>query len=363
MDYGRSTDISDSHSRFTSHSRNRQPITPGEDAYQPSYTLRTAMEPFPDTSRCQPCGTLDTGVLPFISRTRQSFGVTSDSLPHIDLVSPAIRQNIIDGKYVNLSLLLMPDSDSAADYRFTETTEGRIELKRHSATTSDKRAQRSLTLPEFIAAFATYKNVMCEVYPIRRAELDAYQRDIVEMAMRYGGTLFYDYHKSFALRAATYLTNENIKIDWSVRDSKLFASIFSGSKVNACGICGSVMHLTHFCPSAANTVSQRNLKAPGYTSNAKPDLSRARWDSTRRDIQGRPRLMHNGREVCNNFNTDKGCRRPSCDFEHVCIKCRGPHGEPKCNISSIGLPASNKIEGSQSKPSPQTGHTNPAKSK
>ena len=36
-------------------------------------------------------------------------------------------------------------------------------------------------------------------------ELDLYERDIVDMATRYGGTTFYEYHNQFSAREAAYL--------------------------------------------------------------------------------------------------------------------------------------------------------------
>ena len=121
----------------------------------------------------------------------------------------------------------MPDSELVSNLRVTETPSGIYQLKPHSAN-SDSRAQRALTLPEFLAAFDIYKNVMCEAWPTRRAELDAYQRDIIDMATRYGGTLIYEYHKIFAQKSAADLQKSNIKIDWSKRDKKFVLKYFFG---------------------------------------------------------------------------------------------------------------------------------------
>jgi hypothetical protein len=96
---------------------------------------------------------------------------------------------------------------------------------------------------------------MCEVFPHRRQELDSYQRDIIEMATRFPGMAFYDYHKAFSGRAATLLSTYNVKIDWSVKDTNLFCSIFAGHKANACAICSSQVHITEFCPQVANSNS------------------------------------------------------------------------------------------------------------
>ncbi len=46
---------------------------------------------------------------------------------------------------------------------------------------------------------------MCEVYPQRREELDTYLAIISDPALTYGGSLFYEYHKSFSAKAAMYV--------------------------------------------------------------------------------------------------------------------------------------------------------------
>ena len=171
--------------------------------------------------------------------------------------SPQIRRDIISGKDINLAALLIPG------YR------GELENNRHLVQgdevialrpLSDSRLQKSITLPEFIMAFAVFKNVMTEAYPIRRPELDAYERDIIEMAQRYPGLVFYEYHRAFSARAAALLQNFNQKINWAIRDTKLYASIFSGMKGNVCAICTSMMHSTEFCHQVNTTKSKQSYQ-------------------------------------------------------------------------------------------------------
>ena len=46
------------------------------------------------------------------------------------------------------------------------------------------------------------------------------------MASRYGGEGFYEYHRMFSAEAAAHLRYANRKVDWSVRNNKLFTTIF-----------------------------------------------------------------------------------------------------------------------------------------
>ena len=85
--------------------------------------------------------------------------VASDSLPHIDPVNPTLRKQIIEGRDVNLALLLRPTGETG-EYR-------RLEATNETDPTHVREAfrHRPLTLGEFIKAFGIYKAVFCEAYP------------------------------------------------------------------------------------------------------------------------------------------------------------------------------------------------------
>ena len=70
---------------------------------------------------------------------------------------------------------------------------------------------------------------MCQVYPDRRAELEAYLAIIADLNQRYGGTLFYEYHKAFSAMSAQWIAMLNVRIDWSTTDTELLLQSFSQS--------------------------------------------------------------------------------------------------------------------------------------
>ena len=160
---------------------------------------------------------------------------------------------------------------------------------------------------------------MCTAYPNRRAELDLYERDIVDMATRYPGKGFYEYHKMFSAQASAHLSYSNIKIDWSVRNKTLFCNIFTSRKANACYLCQSSLHLASFCP---------KLSEIGFQAR-----SRNNSEQSIMDRWGRNRVQINGQEICNNFNSTQGCRKPRCRFLHACLTCNKDHSQQDCKES------------------------------
>ncbi|KAL3876519.1 hypothetical protein ACJMK2_034361 [Sinanodonta woodiana] len=263
-----------------------------------SATVNSAVQvrpgnPFADDVDTAQNFTLDTGYKAFHSPSaaagseeqarhssfvRTPRGYSAESLPFVETVSPQLRKNIVAGRDINLAALLIP----------YYTGSGVIESFDAEGVKSgkpDPRINRALSLGEFIQAFGIYKNIMCNAFPRRRQELDLYERDIVEMATRYQGNGFYEYHKKFSLDAAAHLRYNNIVVDWSIRNNTLFCNIFANSKPNACSGCGSTFHGSEFC-------NQRSLNI---------------YHKETIDAYGRERVLYLGKEICNNFNGTKGC--------------------------------------------------------
>ena len=255
----------------------------------------------------------------------QTYGFAADSLPFIETVSPAIRHQVIEGKDVNLAVLLIPY------YTGPMSNDERIDTYFCSNRKPDPRLNKCLNISEFIQAFGTYKNIMCEAFPNRRHELDLYEREIVNMAARYPGAGFYDYHKQFSAKAALYLKNHNWKLDWSKRDSQLYSNIFTNNKSNSCQHCLSVSHLSDFCP---KILQNNNITYFGSASNIYSYKS-----SSTSDSHGRQRLFMKGEEICNNFNGNKGCLRSRCNNLHVCLECHGPHSRSQCTKDKDSTPS------------------------
>ena len=170
--------------------------------------------------------------------------------------------------------------------------------------------------------FGIYKSIICSAYPNRRNELGLYERDIVDMASRYPGKGFYEYHRQFSPQAAAHLHYNNSVVDWSVRNNSTFCNIFANLKPNTCNLCNSTLHTSAFCP---KLIINRQLVQQGFFRNSK--LLRQEQDLY---SYGRERVFHLGKEICNNFNGERGCFAPRCNNLHVCLICKKEHSQSIC---------------------------------
>jgi hypothetical protein len=280
----------------------------------------------------------------------RSTPVAPDSLPQVETVSTSMRKLIVEGKLVNLAALLIPHSE-APDCRTTEI-EGVIYKLR-----DDPRLNKTLTLGEFIAAFSAYKNVLCDAYHHRRAEMDAYERQIVQIARQYGGTLFYDYHRLFASKAAAWVA-KGVLVNWGLLDTTLYCTVTSGHRTRACSICHSLMHEADMCPTLRVDLSGNSARrgASSYRPSSSGPYDRQRNTNPNVDTNGRSRQFVNNMEVCNNFNLRSCHRGPSCHFAHICLKCKSSgHGSSSCGDVNTGNhhAPQNKPSKPQNKPNSQ----------
>lgn len=222
--------------------------------------------------------------------------VPSSSLPMVDIIPENLRRDILKGKNINLAQLLLPARERGMfvgnrDIKIGEETLTLKPLK-------DERLLKHLTIQEFIQAFNMYKNVLCEVFPDRRNELDEYQSNIIGISAKYPGFSFYEYHLEFAGRAAFFLEHRNIAVDWAIMDERLLTQIVAGRQANICSLCNAFDHSTRFCP--------KNAEKTGY----------------------------NNSRTCSYYNTARGCHRKSCAFKHECSKCSGQHSMQNCTVQS-----------------------------
>ncbi|KAM3598250.1 uncharacterized protein V6R79_015547 [Siganus canaliculatus] len=65
---------------------------------------------------------------------------------------------------------------------------------------------------------------------------------IGDLNLRYGKNIFYQYHNAFSNKAALYIAQSNIRLNWSVLDSEILIMIVGGSQAVSCRMCGNMGH-------------------------------------------------------------------------------------------------------------------------
>ncbi len=71
---------------------------------------------------------------------------------------------------------------------------------------------------------------------------------IAELALSYGGSHFYTYHKLFAAKCAIQVTQWNQAPYWGALDTELHNRVFLGCRNITCAVCRSISHSTTTCP-------------------------------------------------------------------------------------------------------------------
>ena len=249
--------------------------------------------------------------LSVLQQTTTPFGVAAADLKHIMTVSPEVRADILNGKDVNLCKLLISN----------------YSVKNKKDEEKDERLNRSLSLHEFVKAFNVYKAVMCEKFPQRNKELDAYLTHIIDVASTWG-ECFYEYHKLFSAKSAVALAQYHIKVDWSLGDPDLRTRVCAGATVSRCNSCGSTVHSTVMCTNREPSLKNKKRKYPS-------DL----------DMHGRARIFHEGKELCNNYNGTRGCERSNCRYSHLCSNCFLSHSSTKCRKGKTDTSAPGNTNG------------------
>ncbi len=157
-------------------------------------------------------------------------------------VANSIRSQILSGTDIDLFSLLSPISPPSAD-RQIDCGEFSVTLKNSANNPS-----RILSFTEFTIAFNRYTEVICTTFPHRRCELGDYLAIIAELALAYGGSHFYTYHKLFSAKCAIRVAQWNQCPYWGALDNELHNRVFLGCRNITCAVCRSISHSTTICP-------------------------------------------------------------------------------------------------------------------
>ena len=204
-----------------------------------------------------------------------------------------LEDKILRGEYVDFTLLL-PDSiahpqSPEVQLRVEDSAPGSLVAP---VTMVRKRKPVIDSFHKWLDAYTTYMLVIVAAYPRRALELIKYQQIISRAESKFKGLAWLAYDEQFRRYAASDLTRP-----WDLVDLELWTVTFSGLAKPHCFVCSSPYHSQADCPKA---------------------------DPTRRQYRG-------SGSCCFSFNKPSGCNRRSCQFPHVCSRCRSPsHAFPNC---------------------------------
>ncbi|CAC5378899.1 unnamed protein product [Mytilus coruscus] len=90
-------------------------------------------------------------------------------------------------------------------------------------------------------------------------------------------------------------------------------------------------HTTAFCSIQTSGDYQSHFNKSARQFEASIDSGPT---SDKIDKNGRTRVYFKGEEICNNFNTVRGCFTINCQYRHVCTRCNlSNHSHPNCRVA------------------------------
>ena len=129
----------------------------------------------------------------------------NQTTPLVHGISEGVKKKALSGQYVPLYMFLpgYDDRDASATLVPTQQEDGSFILTAQQSKKDKRLSKRALNPTEFMNTFSHYKEVILECFPERARELDAYMMTIVELATKYTGRAYWQYHIQFAKQAAS----------------------------------------------------------------------------------------------------------------------------------------------------------------
>ena len=214
------------------------------------------------------------------------------------------------------------DQDSSATLVPTQQEDGTFALIARKSEREKSLSQRVLSPTEFTNAFTRFKEVILERFPHRSRELDAYLINIIDLATKYTGKAYWQYHTQFSKQAAS-LWARGIRVDWSVIDPIILHKAIASERALFCDHCQDALHSTSACPFSPVSLAPLAPKPKSDSTSSKPP-----WQ----------KIYYKGVEVCGMFNhRETGCNLKTCNYAHVCLFCQSEnHGLRTCKKAKNG---------------------------
>lgn len=277
--------------------------------------------------------TVTPGLLPpsLLPVTQPQSNLTDQHLPPLP---QKLRNKILKREYVDFTDLLSSNmypvhtSSSADNFTLAINPEDTSTL---SFVPSQQKKSRITGLSSWLEAWNLYFRTLLSGFPHLAPDLLAYQDQICKFSRKFKSSAWLMYDTAFRHMAAS-----NLSTSWSTINEQLYNDILKEETLPFCITCQSYGHRTVACPSRSKTAQSFRPSAGGSFTNTSststmPDPVKSSASTVNLPSQAF-QLQPNARwSICRDFNR-RLCRRPNCQFQHICNKpeCGGNHPGFQC---------------------------------
>ena len=240
-------------------------------------------------------------------------------------VPEEVIRKALAGKYVPLYKFLpgFSEREEGQAYVPIPREDGSLTFSVQLSEKDQKLGRRQLGIAEFCRAFLCYKAVICEEFPDRQKELDAYLAHILDLSSRYSGNAYWLYHTQFFRKASTQW-EYGVRVNWASIDPEVLHRAISAREGNFCDHCQNHFHASLACPF---TLSVDN-RSTSFSNSVPPPSFGSPHNRTNKPEH---RAYHKGKQICDNFNFRSCKHQKDCKFLHICRCCqKDDHPMRKC---------------------------------
>ena len=246
--------------------------------------------------------------------------------PTLPPLPEKLRSKIAKREYIDFNDLLLDNmyphpSFASSQNNFTLSVDPQ-DASTLAFVPSQRKKRRIDGLSSWLEAWNVYFRSILSIYPRLAPDLLAYQAQICKFSRKFKASAWLMYDTAFRYMAASNLT-----MAWGTVNEQLYNDILKEETLPYCIHCHTYGHRTLGCPTRSKCNQPFRPFTPSSTT-ASPSTS----GSPSTASTPPPRSEHPRKEgICRDFNR-RACRRPYCQFQHICNKpdCGGNHPGSQC---------------------------------
>ena len=244
--------------------------------------------------------------------------------PSLPPLPEKLRTKIMKRDYVDFNDLL---SDNMYPHPSYASSQDHFTLALKDATTlafvpSQRKKRRIDGLSSWLEAWNVYSRTILSLFPQLAPDLLAYQDQMCKFSQKFKASAWLMYDTAFRYMAAS-----NLSIAWGKVNEQLYNDILKEETLPYCIHCHSYGHRTLSC--STRSKPSQSYRSPMDDSPPPPLPDTSHLSAT---TSQPPSTQHQQpAAICRDFNR-RSCRRPNCQFLHVCNKpdCGEAHPGAQC---------------------------------